>query len=192
MATKDTKTAIMDAAQELIQRRGANAMSYQDISEAVGIRKASIHHHFPAKDDLIQAVIERYAEYVFGLMDGIFSSTLDPAAKLRKYAALFEATLCDGKRDKACPFAVLGAELTSLGGPSAARVRRFYRDSEERLARVIEEGRRKKQFQFHGDAKRVAAMFFALLEGAVLIARAEGGPRRLHALADQALKLLQA
>src|SRR5689334_9607965 len=48
MARKDTKTAIMDAAQELIQRGGANAMSYQDISEAVGIRKASIHHHFPA------------------------------------------------------------------------------------------------------------------------------------------------
>jgi hypothetical protein len=34
-------------------------------------------------------------------------------------------------------------------------------------------------------------MFFALLEGAILIARAEGGPRRLHAMADQAIKLLQ-
>jgi TetR/AcrR family transcriptional regulator, transcriptional repressor for nem operon len=191
MARKDTKTAIMDTAQELIQRRGANAMSYQDISEAVGIRKASIHHHFPAKDDLIQAVIERYAEYVFGLMDEIFASKLDPAAKLRKYAALFEATLSDGRRDKACPFAILGAELSSLGGPAAARVRRFYRDSEERLARVVEEGRGKGQFHFKGDAKRVAAMFFALLEGAMLIARAEGGPKRLHAMAEQALKLLQ-
>src|SRR5262245_62705529 len=82
--SKDTKTAIMDAAQELIQRRGANAMSYQDISDAVGIRKASIHHHFPAKDDLIQAVTERYADYVLASMDEIFASTLDPAAKLRK------------------------------------------------------------------------------------------------------------
>src|ERR1051325_2727877 len=113
MAAKDTKTAIMDAAQELIQRRGANAMSYQDISEAVGIRKASIHHHFPTKDDLIEAVIERYAEDAFGLMDGIFASKLDPAAKLRHYAGLFEATLSDGKRDKVCPFAMLGANATS-------------------------------------------------------------------------------
>jgi len=191
MASKDTKTAIMDAAQELIQRRGANAMSYQDISAAVGIRKASIHHHFPAKEDLIHAVIKRYADYVFGLMDELFESRLDPAAKLRKYAALFEATLSEGDCDKACPFAILGAELASLGGPAAARVRRFYRDSEERLARVIEEGRKKGQFHFKGDATRVAAMYFALLEGAVLIARAEGGPKRLHALAEQALKLLQ-
>jgi TetR/AcrR family transcriptional repressor of nem operon len=191
MAAKDTKTAIMDTAQELIQRRGANAMSYQDISEAVGIRKASIHHHFPTKDDLIEAVIERYAEYAFGLMDGIFASKLDPAAKLRNYAALFEATLSDGKRDKVCPFAMLGAELATLNSPAAARVRRFYEENDARLARVLEEGREKGQFRFKGDPKRVAAMFFALLEGGMLIARAEGGPKRLHALAEQALKLLQ-
>src|ERR1051325_5903944 len=139
MAAKDTKTAIMDAAQELIQRRGANAMSYQDISEAVGIRKASIHHHFPTKDDLIEAVIERYAEYAFGLMDGIFASKLDPAAKLRHYAGLFEATLADGKRDKVCPCAMLGAELATLNSPAAARVRRFYEENDARLARVLEE-----------------------------------------------------
>ena len=191
MPSKDTKTAIMDTAQELIKRGGANAMSYQDISEAVGIRKASIHHHFPTKDDLIEAVIERYADCIFGLMDEIFASRLDPAAKLRKYAALFEATLSEGKRDKACLFAMLGAELSSLGSPSAVRVRRFYQDSEERIARVLEEGREKGQFHFKGDARRVAAMFFALLEGGALIARAEGGPKRLHAMVEQTLKLLQ-
>jgi TetR/AcrR family transcriptional repressor of nem operon len=191
MASKDTKTAIMDAAQELIQSRGANAMSYQDISAAVGIRKASIHHHFPTKDDLIEAVIERYAVYVFGLMDGIFRSKVDAAAKLRRYAGLFEATLSDGKCDKACLFAMLGAELSTLDSPAAAAVRRFYDDSETRLARVLEEGREKGQFHFKGEPKRVAAMFFALLEGGALIARAEGGPKRLHAMAEQALKLLQ-
>jgi TetR/AcrR family transcriptional repressor of nem operon len=190
-SSTDTKTAIMDTAQELIQRGGANAMSYQHISDAVGIRKASIHHHFPTKDDLIDAVIDRYAAYILEVMDGIFSSKVSPAAKLRKYAALFEATLSEGDCDKACLFGMLGAELSSLGSPAAARVRRFYRDNEERLARVLEDGRDKGDYHFEGDAKRVAAMFFALLEGGALIARAEGGHKRLHALAEQALKLLE-
>ena len=181
----------MDSAQELIQRGGANAMSYQDISDAVGIRKASIHHHFPTKDALIEAVIDRYASYIFGLMDGIFESKLDPAAKLRRYAGLFEATLSEGKCDKACLFAMLGAELSSLGSPAAARVRRFYHENELRLARVLEEGREKGRFHFKGEPRRVAAMFFALLEGGALIARAEGGHKRLHALAEQALRLLE-
>jgi TetR/AcrR family transcriptional regulator, transcriptional repressor for nem operon len=191
MATKDTKTAIMDAALDLIRRRGANAMSYQDVSEMVGIRKASIHHHFPAKDDLISAVVDRHADYAYGLMDEIFASKLDAAAKLRKFAAHFEEMLSEGKGDKVCIFGVLGAELVSLGSPAAGRLRRVYEEIEARLARVIEEGRKKGQFRFKGDSKRVAAMFFALLEGAMLIARADGGPKRLHAMADQALQLLQ-
>ena len=191
MASMDTKTAIMDAAQALIQRGGANAMSYQDVSDAIGIRKASIHHHFPTKDSLIAAVIQRYAVYFLGLVDGIIESKLDPAAKLRKYVGLFEATLREGKQDKACLCGMLGAELSTLGSPSAAGVRRFYRDNEARLGRVLDEGRERGQFHFKGEVKLVAAMIFALLEGGVLVARAEGGPKRLRAMAEQALKLLQ-
>jgi TetR/AcrR family transcriptional repressor of nem operon len=86
---------------------------------------------------------------------------------------------------------MLGAELSSLGSPSAARVRRFYRDNEARLVRVLEQGREKGQFHFKGDAKLVAAMIFALLEGGALVARAEGGHKRLHAMVEQTLKLLQ-
>lgn len=191
MLATDTKTAIMDAAQELIQRGGVNAMSYQHISDAIGIRKASIHHHFPTKDSLIEAVLQRYAVYFFRLVDEIFESKLDPEAKLRKYAGLFEATLCEGKKDKACLFGMLGAELSTLGSPSAAGVRKFYRENEARLARVLEEGREKGQFRFRGEAKVAAAMIFALLEGGALMARAEGGHKRLHMMVEQSVKLLQ-
>ena len=191
MPTTDTKTAIMDVAQELIQRGGVNAMSYQHISDAIGIRKASIHHHFPTKDSLIEAVLQRYAVYFFRLVDDIFESKLDPEAKLRKYAGLFEATLCEGKKDKACLFGMLGAELSTLGSPSVAGVRKFYRENEARLARVLDEGREKGQFRFKGEAKMAAAMIFALLEGGALMARAEGGHKRLHMMVEQSLKLLQ-
>ncbi len=191
MPSTDTKTAIMDAAQELIQRGGANAMSYQDISEAIGIRKASIHHHFPTKDSLIEAVIQRFAAYFLGLVDAIVGSKMDPATKLRRYAGLFEATLCEGKQDKACLCGMLGAELSSLGSPSAAGVRRFYRDNEARLARILEEGQEKGQFRFRGDVKLVAGMLFSLLEGGALVVRVEGGHKRLHAMVEQALKLLE-
>jgi TetR/AcrR family transcriptional repressor of nem operon len=191
MPTTDTKTAIMDVAQELIQRGGVNAMSYQHISDAIGIRKASIHHHFPTKDSLIEAVLQRYAVYFFRLVDDIFESKLDPEAKLRKYAGLFEATLCEGKKDKACLFGMLGAELSTLGSPSVAGVRKFYRENEARLARVLDEGREKGQFRFKGEAKVAAAMIFALLEGGALMARAEGGHKRLHMMVEQSVKLLQ-
>ena len=56
----DTKTAILDAAQALIQTRGFTAMSFQDIAEIVGIKKPSIVHYFASKTELGSAVVQRY------------------------------------------------------------------------------------------------------------------------------------
>ena len=61
----DTADRILDTTERLIQTRGFNAISYQDISDAVGIKKASIHHHFPTKFGLGTAVIERYRQTDF-------------------------------------------------------------------------------------------------------------------------------
>jgi len=187
----DTKTVILDAAQALIQRGGANAMSYQHISDAIGIRKASIHHHFATKEVLLEAVIQRYAAYFLGVVDAIVQSKKNPVEKLRAYAGLFENTISEGKQDKACLCGMLGAELSTLGYPSVAGVRRFYRDNEARLVQILEEGLKQEVFHFKGEAKLVAAMIFSLLEGGALIARAEGGHKRLHSMAEQMLNLLQ-
>ena len=187
----DTKAAILDAAQALIQRGGANAMSYQHISQAIGIRKASIHHHFATKEVLLEAVIQRYAVYFLGVVDAIVQSKKNPVEKLRAYAGLFESTIREGKQDKACLCGMLGAELSTLGSPSVAGVRRFYRDNEARLVQILEEERDQGVFHFKGDAKLIAAMIFSLLEGGALVARAEGGHKRLHSMAEQMLNLLQ-
>jgi len=61
-ARVDTAKQILDVAQEMVQTRGYNAFSYADISAQVGIRKASIHYHFPNKSDLGKEVVARYRE----------------------------------------------------------------------------------------------------------------------------------
>ena len=58
----ETAEQILDLAETLIQTRGYSAFSYQDISDALGIRKASIHYHFASKTDLGIAVVDRYVE----------------------------------------------------------------------------------------------------------------------------------
>src|SRR5512143_483091 len=57
-----TAEQILDLAETLIQTRGYSAFSYQDIADSLGIRKASIHYHFPSKTDLGIAVINRYID----------------------------------------------------------------------------------------------------------------------------------
>jgi TetR/AcrR family transcriptional regulator, transcriptional repressor for nem operon len=186
----DTRTRILDAAQELIQRLGANAMSYQHISEVVGIRKASIHHHFPTKEDLLQAVLERYSRFFLGLVDTIVTSDARPAKKLAAYVDLFDATLSESKSEKACLCGMLGAELATLGSASVGLIERFYEQNEGRLTQILDEGRRSGDFQFFGSSKAMSALIFALLEGAILIARAKGGRRQLKTISDQLMHLI--
>jgi TetR/AcrR family transcriptional repressor of nem operon len=192
MSEPDTRTLILDAAQDLIQRLGANAMSYQHLSEAVHIRKASIHYHFPTKQDLIEALIERYHAYFLGLVDRIIAEESGPARMLERYIGLFEATLREGKHDKACLCGMLGAELASLGDEAVKGIRRFYQANQERLASILKKGRDAGVFCFSGDTAAVAGLIFAALEGAVLVVRAEGGVKRFRALADQLCRLVTA
>ncbi|MBA5872186.1 MAG: TetR family transcriptional regulator [Nitrospira sp. CR2.1] len=191
MKQTDTKTAILDAAQDLIQRVGVNAMSYQHISEAVGIRKASIHHHFPTKEQLLDELIARYSRHFLGLVDDIMNSRVGPATKLRRYAALFEATLSEGQGDKACLCGMLSAEVEALGSRAVAGLRRFSRENERRVAQVLEEGRRRGELIFEGHARVLATLVFQLLEGSMLMARADGGPKRFRAVIGQMMTLLR-
>ena len=191
MPEKDTRTAILDAAQDLIQRMGSNAMSYQHISDAVGVRKASIHYYFPAKEDLIEALLERYSGYFLALVDDIVSRRETGDKKLARYVGIFEATLREGSRDKACLCGMLGAELASLRSDSVRRVRAFYQANEARLVRLLEDGRKDGSFRFTGSARQTAALIFSLLEGAVLVSRAQDGVRYFKGIGAQLLKLLQ-
>ena len=55
---RDTRTELLIQAESLVRGRGWSGFSYADLAEAVGIRKASIHHHFRTKDDLGAALVD--------------------------------------------------------------------------------------------------------------------------------------
>lgn len=191
MKATDTKTRILDVAQDLIQRLGVNGMSYKDISEVVGIRKASIHTHFPKKDDLLVALLDRYNDRTIRVLDSIIASAESPEVKLRRYFDLYEATLSSGEQDKVCLYAMVGAELATLNHPLSDRVRNFYQKNIAQIAVILDEGRQSNDFQFVGDSLDTATLIFSLLEGGMLIARANGGVETFRSVIEQLIKLLK-
>jgi len=191
MKHADTKTLILDVAQDLIQRLGANGMSYQDISDRVGIRKASVHSHFPKKDDLLAALLDRYSDRFFQMLDGILASNDSPEVKLRRYCGLYETTLNSGNQDKVCLCAMLGAELAALNSPSAAKVCAFYQGNEARLAQILTAGLQTGEFRFTGDVQATAMLILSFLEGGMLVVRAQCGASQFHGVIDQLIRLVK-
>ena len=65
----DTKTRILDAADEIFVRRGIDGARMQEIADHAGVNKALLHYHFRSKADLARAVWLRIAS---SFVPGIF------------------------------------------------------------------------------------------------------------------------
>ena len=66
-----TREKLIENATDLVRMQGFAGFSYADLANAVGIRKASIHHHFPAKEDLGVAIVEAYTEGFVEALDDL-------------------------------------------------------------------------------------------------------------------------
>jgi len=61
----ETAERILDAAEALFAERGYAATTLRDVAAAVGVRNPSLYNHFPSKEALYAAVLERGISPVF-------------------------------------------------------------------------------------------------------------------------------
>ncbi len=96
MARDGTKTRerILDEARRLILDRGLAATSIDDVLTAAGTSKGAFFHHFPTKNHLARAIVERYAEDDIAFLDEFMAraeeETNDPAEQLVAFVRSFE------------------------------------------------------------------------------------------------------
>ena len=108
----DTRTLILDTAEKFIRRGGYNDCSFREIATAVGIKSASVHHHFPAKQDLAAAVALRYAENFLATLGQPLPVGATPKGEIARYGALFRSAFVGGGR--ACLCGILSNEAALL------------------------------------------------------------------------------
>jgi AcrR family transcriptional regulator len=55
-----SRQQILDAALKLFSHRGYGATSVRDIAEEAGLSKGNVYHHFPDKETIFRALLDRY------------------------------------------------------------------------------------------------------------------------------------
>ncbi|BBB67289.1 TetR family transcriptional regulator [Undibacterium sp. YM2] len=160
---------IIDVAQGLIQQQGYNGFSYDDIAKLVGIKKPSIHHHFPRKEDLVSVLVQRYTHVFRGELLGIEGRHASPVERLRAYAAVFEQTFNRDKR--LCVCGMLGAESGSLPESAADEVARFFKVNLDWLAQIIGDAQHAGLVTKNCAADSLAQTYLSALEGAMVLGR---------------------
>ncbi|HVJ42035.1 MAG TPA: TetR/AcrR family transcriptional regulator [Dongiaceae bacterium] len=169
----NTADEIIRCARSLIISGGYNGFSYADISEVVGIRKASIHHHFPSKVDLVRTLLVRYREEAQAAIAELERHHPEPADQLRAYTGYWAA--CIGDPTSAfCVCALLASQLPVLPSEIVLEVRAHFRWLSAWLTSVLEAGAKQGSLVLSGTARSEAEGFLAAVHGAMLSARAYG------------------
>ncbi len=168
-----TANRIIAAGRQLIMRRGYSGFSYADISEAIDIRKASIHHHFPAKTDLVIAVLNEWREAFDADVASLQASGANAIAQLRAYIGHWEQCIADDTAPF-CVAGMLGAELPTLPEEVAQEVKAFFDNLTLWLEQVLDAGVRNDLIKLSASVQTEAATLVSLVYGAMLAARAYG------------------
>ena len=177
-----TSQRILDLAERLVQTRGYNGFSYADIATSLGVTKASLHYHFPAKAALGRQLIGRYERNFLAALAAIDAKVKSPREKLRRYAGIYAGVLAEGRM---CLCGMLAAEYATLPKGMQQELRHYFAENERWLTAVLEEGRRTGELDFAGSAREAASLLVSSLEGAMLLARSHGSVQRFRALAER-------
>jgi TetR/AcrR family transcriptional repressor of nem operon len=158
----DTRDEILDVAEALIRTSGFNGFSTRDVAEAVGIKAASVHYHFPTKADMGVAVTERYTDRFLEAL-GDPDRFADARSAVTRYVDSFRGALVrDGKL---CLCGVLGAEIGGLPTEVGKHTRIFFERNIEWLSRALIASSAVRAARAKADATHI----LAALEGALIL-----------------------
>ncbi|WP_144147523.1 TetR/AcrR family transcriptional regulator [Paraburkholderia sp. BCC1884] len=103
---------IVAAATRMAQAHGYGGLSIRDLAQEVGIKAASIYHHFASKADLAAAVARRYWEDSAAVLEALAIASADPLVSLRRYPETFRKSLESDNR--MCLSSFMAAEYDDL------------------------------------------------------------------------------
>jgi AcrR family transcriptional regulator len=132
-----THKKILMAATELFARQGYHKTTITDIAQAVTLTSGAVFHHFPSKEALLEAVVDRLARGI-----DIYSDHLNRAEKgslavaqgvvdimCEHFRRQPEATIC---------LAALATEFAGSRNPMENRLKEVYEDFIEAFSRILE------------------------------------------------------
>lgn len=179
---------ILSVAQDLVQTKGYNGFSYRDIADAIGIKSASIHYHFPTKGDLGREVTAQYRNAFAQALQVLSESTDSARERIEGYAALFRATLVE--QERLCMCGMLAGEVETIPDDVKVEVAFFFKEQTVWLASVLQSGIERGEILPSLDANTWAVTILSSLEGGMLVARGSGDCNHFDLVKENLLKVL--
>ncbi len=173
MVTAFRTREILAAARQVLEQRGLEAMTMEEIAGAAGLAKGTLYLYFQSKNDLIEALISQVGDNILADLEAILAGSGAPAAKIREVAAL----LLDYLTREQVLFPIYARNLLKKGRGTGKDFWRRLQEREDRfvalITRLFAQGIETGQF-IAADPKLLTFLFRSLIRGVGYYQLAEG------------------
>lgn len=152
------REVLLDVAEGIVNRRGAAALTIDAVAKAAGVTKGGVQYSFGTKDELINAMFERWGKGYTEQFQRIAGDQPDP---LRAVRAHVEATRASDSVSHAKAASLMAALLQTPELLQSTQA--WYRDRIAGLDTATEEGRRAR-LAFFATEGVFTLRFFRLME----------------------------
>jgi TetR/AcrR family transcriptional regulator, transcriptional repressor for nem operon len=192
-ATSATRTRLVMTAMQLFWEKGYNSTSIADILKGAEANSGSLYHFFPAKTDLLVAVLDLYHQGIGPmLLQPAWEGVKDPIERIFALLARYRKSLQDTECFYGCPIGSLALELHEPDLPVRLMLVKNFEAWIDAIEVCLNEAR--SSLAADVDVREVAQFVLTVMEGGVMQARTfrdidyfDAGVRQLR----QFLALLQ-
>lgn len=133
LVTEFRTREILAAARRLMQGRGVEAVTMEEIASAAGVAKGTVYLYFQGKDDLVQALISQVGENILADIEAVTAAPGPPAEQIRQVASV----LLDYLMRERALFPVYARDLLRGGRGAAAVYWQNLQEMEEKFVNLV-------------------------------------------------------
>ena len=159
---EERERLILEAAEELLAEKGYHEMSIDEIAARVGVSKGTVYLHFPSKEELVLAQLERGMRRFIQSADVVLTSAASPSERLR---SLIELIYGQTFRERSQFFTSV-QENAELRNRLMDRKREFHEQWEalsQRVTQTFDDGKSLGEFDTSIPTPLLVSMFWSLL-----------------------------
>jgi TetR/AcrR family transcriptional regulator, transcriptional repressor for nem operon len=168
MPRPSLKEQIVVAALETLHRKGFNATSVQDITDAAEAPKGSFYNHFGSKEDLAVEALDRYWQRILGSLKSLSDEKVPPLPRLRAYFSRLSRIASAADYSSGCFVGNMSVEMSNQSRMVRERLALILAAWTRAITSCVREAQADGSVRQDADAKIIAEFLLNSWEGAVL------------------------
>jgi len=173
-----SQTKLLDATLKVVRTKGYNATRVEDVCAAAGVTKGSFFHHFESKDDLALAAAAHWRDHAKAIFaEAPYNKVADPFDRLLAYLDFRKSMLTGELQDYTCFAGTVIQETYATHPQLRDACEQSIAEHAASLTPMIAAAMRKYRVKSGWPARSLALHTQAVLQGAFILAKAQGQAR---------------